>query len=85
MRSFVQTFDPLSPFEVPWLLNQFRKPINRNQGGFDAVGPFKVWGKMVVRFIQVARPYVMKMIFFAALAAKVGAECPTKDMGVEIY
>jgi len=85
--SSVTSFDPHSPFEEPWLLNQFRTPIKWNQGGYDAVGLFKVAGKLVLRFLQVTqgRTHKMKMKFFASLAAKFSAEYPSKDIGVEIF
>ena len=85
--SSVQSFDPHSPFEEPWLLNQFRRPIKWNQGGYDAVGLFTEGRRMVVRFLQVTRgrTHIMNMIFFATLAAKFSANYPAEDIGVEIY
>jgi hypothetical protein len=85
--SSVQSFDPHAPFEEPWLLNQFRRPIKWNQGGYDAVGLFKEGRRMVVRFIQVTRgrTHKINMIFIASLAAKFSANYPAQDMGVEIY
>jgi hypothetical protein len=85
--SSVQSFDPHSPFDEPWLPNQFRRPIKWNQGGYDAVGLFKEGRRLVVRFIQVTRgrTHEMNMIFFASLAAKFSANYPAEDMGVEIY
>jgi hypothetical protein len=68
--SLVKSFDPDSLFEEPWLLNQFRRPIKWNQGGYDAVGLFKEGRRMVLRFIQVTRgsTHKMNMRFFACLA-----------------
>ncbi len=85
--SSVRSFDPHSPFEEPWLLNQFRRPIKWNQGGYDAVGLFKEGRRMVVRFIQVTRgrTHKMNMRFFAYLAAKFSAYYSAENMGVEIY
>jgi hypothetical protein len=84
--SSVKSFDPHSPFEEPWLLNQFRRPIKWNQGGYDAVCLLKAGGKIVLHFILVTRgrTHKMKMKFFASLAAKVSAEYPTEHIGVEI-
>jgi hypothetical protein len=84
--SSVTSFDPHSPFEAPWLPNQFRRPIKWNQGGYDAVVLFKDGGKIVLHFMQVTRgrTHKMKMKFFASLAAKVSAEYPKEDIGVEI-
>ena len=84
--SSVKSFDPNSPFEEPWLLNQFRRPLMWNQGGYDAVGLFKDGGKMVIRFIQVTRgkTHKMKMKYFASLAEKFSAEFPAEEIGVEI-
>jgi hypothetical protein len=84
--SSVRSFNPRSPFEEPWLLNQFRTPIKWNQGGYDAVGLFKAAGRLVLRFLQVThgKTHKMKMKFFASLAAKFSAEYPTEDIGVEI-
>ncbi len=85
--SSVKSFDPHLPFEEPWLRNQFRRPIKWNQGGYDAVGLFKVGTRMVVRFIQVTRgkTHKMNMKFFANLAAKFSAYYHAEDIGVEIY
>jgi hypothetical protein len=84
--SSIKTFNPNSPFQEPWLLNQFRRPIKWNEGGYDAVALLKVGGKIVLHFMQVTRgiTHKIKMKFFASLAAKVSAEYPTEDIGVEI-
>jgi hypothetical protein len=85
----VKPFDPHSPFEEPWLLNQFRRPIEWNEGGYDAVGLFKSRAKIILRFIQVTRgrnnTMKMKLMnLFASLTVKFSAEFPMKDIGVEI-
>jgi hypothetical protein len=53
--SGVTSFDPKSPFDEVWLVNQFKIPMDWNQDGSDAVCLVQNGRGKILRFIQVSR------------------------------